>query len=65
MQPGTQYAWWQRHLMPNKDFEQTMAHLQANEPHYDAHGNEFDPAEREGEHSPVSYRGPGFDRMSP
>jgi hypothetical protein len=51
--------------MPNKDFEQTMAHLQANEPHYDAHGNEFDPAEREGEHSPVSYRGPGFDRMSP
>lgn len=62
---GTQYAWWQRHLMPEKDFQQTMAHLQAVEPHYDSHGNEYDPAERDAENSPMSYRGPGFDRMSP
>mmetsp|Transcript_54460 Transcript_54460/g.79893 ORF Transcript_54460/g.79893 Transcript_54460/m.79893 type:complete len:217 (+) Transcript_54460:48-698(+) len=62
---GTQYAWWQRHLVPDQDFQKTMMHLQATEPHYDAHGNEFDPGEREGENSPVSYRGPGFDRMSP
>ena len=35
------------------------------EPHYDAHGNEYDPSEREGENAPMSYRGPGFNRMSP
>ena len=52
-------------MMPDDQFHKTMAHLQATEPHYDAHGNEFDPSEREGEHSPSSYRGPGFDRMTP
>ena len=62
---GTQYAWWQRHLMPDQDFQKTMAHLQATEPHYDAHGNEYDPNERDSEAAPVSYRGPGFSRMTP
>ena len=62
---GTQYAWWQRHLMPDQDFQKTMAHLQATEPHYDAHGNEYDPSERDSEAAPVSYRGPGFGRMTP
>ena len=85
--------------MPDKDFQETVAHLKAAgekihstssslvlmliepvcasavlivyesgaEPHYDAHGNEYDPSEREGENenAPMSYRGPGFDRMSP
>ena len=62
---GTQYAWWQRHLLPDAEFQSTMAHLQAAEPHYDAHGNEFDPAEHDQEHAPVSYRGPGYERLSP
>lgn len=62
---GTQYAWWQRHLMPDQDFQKTMAHLQATEPHYDAHGNEYDPNERDSEAAPVSYRSAGFSRMTP
>ena len=41
---GSQYAWWQRHLLPRGNFQETMARLQAAEPHYDAHGNEFVPS---------------------
>ena len=58
---GSQYAWWQRHLLPRRDFQETMARLQAAEPHYDAHGNEFVPSQ----HAPVSHRGPGFNRLNP
>ena len=51
--------------MPDSEFQKTMAHLKSTEPHYDEHGNEYDPAERDSEHSPASYRSPGFDRMTP
>eukprot|EP00286_Rhodomonas_abbreviata_P015241 CAMPEP_0181323420 /NCGR_PEP_ID=MMETSP1101-20121128/19776_1 /TAXON_ID=46948 /ORGANISM="Rhodomonas abbreviata, Strain Caron Lab Isolate" /LENGTH=160 /DNA_ID=CAMNT_0023431447 /DNA_START=10 /DNA_END=492 /DNA_ORIENTATION=+ len=58
----SQYSWWQRHLMPQKDFDKTMSGLQSSEPHYDQHGNEEDPS---GLANPMSYRNPGFTRMTP
>lgn len=62
----SQYSWWQRNLMPQKDFEKTMQHLKKTEPTYDQHGNEIDGGNGEpGEGNPMSYRGPGFYRMSP
>lgn len=64
---GTQYSWWQRHLKPQKQFESEIAALQKSEPHYDEHGNEVSPVKGVdiGEGNPMSFRGPGFYRMSP
>mmetsp|Transcript_45903 Transcript_45903/g.115093 ORF Transcript_45903/g.115093 Transcript_45903/m.115093 type:complete len:163 (+) Transcript_45903:55-543(+) len=63
----SQYSWWQRHLKPDKQFASEMTDLQKREPHYDMHGNEVSPVHgtEVGEGNPMSYRGPGFDRMTP
>ena len=80
-----QYSWWQRHLLPQADYEATVSGLNRERANISGEDDADDPGEDYGEAKsrqhpsggsaaavasaadggPVSYRGPGFSRLSP
>jgi hypothetical protein len=79
-----QYGWWQRHLLPQSDYDNAMHGLKSEAAHITGEDDADDPGSdgpaAAAGHStaasraaaaaaagggPVSYRGPGFGRLSP
>ena len=77
-----QYAWWQRHLLPQQQYDATISNLKRQSAQITGEDDADDPGDDTDASSgynlgsaaaeaaaagggPVSYRGPGFARLSP
>ena len=59
-----QYGWWQRHLLPAAQFEQTINALKKQNAGIKGEDDADDPGD-DSNSGPASFRGPGFARLNP